>query len=148
MRMIENGSADSTRGGQSRSVQLPGAVTALARPCYEIARFGLHVVTETLAPTIQHRAVWRRYERLLVELDAIAAVLLDDDAASSRAEQLRHRIAENLRDVAEIDTLVIDLELARERRRRLEGSARLEHYRRIHDAQIAAHRHPTPAGGV
>lgn len=148
MQTIGNDTNATTIGERNDSPQLPGAMTALVRPWYAIARLGLQVFADTVAPVLHGRAVWRNYERTLLEVDTIAARLLDDRAAADRAERLRARLADELRDATVIDARIIDLDVARERRRNQEGTARLEHYRRIHDAQIAAHRHPTPVGGM
>ena len=147
MQTIGNDINATTIGEPNDSPQLPGAVTALVRPCYAIARLGLQVLADAVAPVLHGRAVWRNYEKTLLEADTVAARLLDDRAAADRAERLRARLADEVRDTTVIDARLIDLDVARERRRNRAGTARLEHYRRIHDAQIAAHRHPAPIGG-
>ena len=148
MGTIEIGNTAAALGARTGSWQLPSPLRALARPCYEFARFGLYVVTETVAPGTRRGVVGQGYERTMVELDTIAARLLDDPAAADRAERMRNRATEEVQAPAELGARVIDLNAARDRRSHLEGTAQLEHYRRIHDAQIAAHRHPAPVGGV
>jgi hypothetical protein len=148
MGTIEIGNTAAALGGQTGSWQLPSPLRALVRPCYEFARFGLYVVTETAVPGTRRGVVWQGYERTMVELDTIAARLLDDPAAADRAERMRNRATEELPAAVELGTHVIDLDAARDRRSHREGTVQLEHYRRIHDAQIAAHRHPAPVGGV
>ena len=148
MGTIEIGNTAAALSGRTGSWQLPTPLRALARPCYEFARFGLYVVTETVAPGTRRGVVWQGYERTLVQLDTMAARLLDDAAAADRAERMRNRANEEPHAALELETHVIDLDAARARLSHREGSAQLEHYRRIHDAQIAAHRHPAPVGGV
>jgi hypothetical protein len=148
MGMIEIGSTAAVSVGRSASWQLPSSLRALARPCYEFARFGLYVVTETVAPGTRRGLVWQGYEWTMVELDTIAARLLDDPAAADRAEPMRNRATEEVQAPAELGARVIDLDAARRRHSHREGTARSVHNRRVHDAQIAAHRHPSHAGGV
>jgi len=120
-------------------VKLDEVPRALLRMPYEMAHMPLQFVEDDV---MSHRA--RRdplrlgYESLLVRLDAAAGGLLDDEAATTRADALRERTAEVRAEIA-------DYREQAARKWAQAGQARIERYRRYRHEQ-AAQRNPGTLG--